>query len=158
MDRVDKDQLFMQEALKEAKKAFKKEEVPIGAVIVLDDKIIAKAHNQRERDFNPLGHAELLVIKKASKKLSRWRLNDCTLYVTVEPCVMCAGALINARIKRLVYGCADKKAGAIESLYKIAEDRRLNHNFSLTSRVMELECSKIIKDFFKLKRKSVYKV
>ncbi|MCX8069518.1 MAG: tRNA adenosine(34) deaminase TadA [Thermodesulfovibrionales bacterium] len=152
MDRMDKDYLFMQEALKEAQKAFKKDEVPIGAVIVLKDKIIARAHNQRERDNNPLGHAELLAIRKASKKLSRWRLNDCTLYVTVEPCIMCTGALINARIKSLVYGCADKKAGAIESLYNISQDKRLNHRFSVTSNVLNSECAEIMKRFFRNKR------
>lgn len=152
MDRMDKDHLFMQEALKEAQKAYKKREVPIGAIIVLEDKIIAKAHNQREKDFNPLGHAELIAIKKASRSLSNWRLTGCTLYVTVEPCIMCTGALINARIYRLVYGCADKKAGAIESLYNIAQDKRLNHTFSVTSRVLESECAYIIKSFFRQKR------
>lgn len=149
MDRLDKDRVFMQEAIKEALKALRREEVPVGAVIVCDNKIIARAYNQREGSFNPVFHAEIIAITKASKKLKRWRLNDCTMYVTLEPCVMCAGAIVNARINRLVYGCKDPKAGAVDSLYNILKDDRLNHCVGeVLSGVMAQECSSLLSEFF----------
>jgi tRNA(adenine34) deaminase len=140
---------FMQEALKEAEKALKKGEVPIGAVIVSGNKIIARGHNLKESLADPAAHAEIVALKKASKKLKRWRLSDSTIYVTLEPCIMCMGALIQARIERLVFGCYDPKAGAAGSLYDISNDWRLNHRIKLTTGVMAEKCSKILKDFFK---------
>lgn len=156
MDTLDKDRDFIKKALKEAEKAFKKDEVPVGAVIVCNGKIISRAHNLKEQKNDPTKHAELIAISRAVKKLKRWRLDDCTLYVTLEPCVMCAGALINARINRLVYGATDPKAGAIESLYNIASDRRLNHQVRVTSGILQKECSDILKSFFKNKRRMQY--
>ncbi len=139
----------MQEAIRQAKKALNRSEVPVGAVIVCKDKIIARGYNTKERNMDPLGHAEITILRRAAKRLGRWRLNDCTMYVTLEPCIMCAGALVNARIKRLVYGCADPKAGAIESLYHILKDSRLNHRVDVYSGLMANECSVLLKSFFK---------
>lgn len=139
----------MKEALKEAKKAYKKGEVPVGAVLVVDDKIIARAYNIKENSLDPTAHAEVLVIKKAAKKLGAWRLTEATLYVTKEPCIMCAGAIINARIKRVVYGCDDTKAGAVVSLYNILQDPRLNHQVEVKKGILEEECRSILKQFFK---------
>ena len=144
---------FMQEALKEAEKAYKKKEVPIGAVIVSDNKIIARGHNLKETSADPTAHAEIIAIKKAAKKLERWRLSNSTIYVTLEPCTMCMGALIQARVERLVFGCFDPKAGAAGSLYDISNDKRLNHRIKLSTDVMAEECGKILKDFFKGLRK-----
>jgi tRNA(adenine34) deaminase len=154
MDRMDRDTLFMQKALREALKAYNKNEVPVGAVVVKEGEIIARGFNNRENSNDPLGHAEIIAIKRAAKRLGRWRLNDCTLYVTLEPCLMCAGAIINARLKRLVYGCPDPKAGAIESLYHIAEDKRLNHRVEVTRGILAAECSEILKGFFAQRRNS----
>lgn len=141
----------MKEALKEAKKAQKKDEVPVGAVVVKDGRIIARSHNLREHKKDPSAHAEFMAIQKASKKLKGWRLIGCTLYVTLEPCPMCAGAIINARLPRLVFGASDKKAGAFGSLYDLNEGK-LNHTLSITSGVLSDECSTILKDYFKQKR------
>lgn len=146
---MNKDEKFMKEALKEASKAFKKNEVPIGAVLVYKNKIIAKAHNFKESKKSPLAHAEILAIKKASNKLKKWRLLDTTLYVTLEPCAMCAGAIIEARIKKLVFGAFDKKAGACGSLINVPQDKRLNHRVEIKSRVLEKEAQRILKEFFK---------
>ena len=145
----EKDEWFMREALKEAEKAAQKGEVPIGAVIVSDNKIIARGHNLKESTADATAHAEIIAIKKASKKLGGWRLTNSTIYVTLEPCLMCMGALIQARIERLVFGCYDPKAGAAGSLYNISNDRRLNHRIKLTTGIMAGECSKILKGFFK---------
>ncbi|MBI3397737.1 MAG: tRNA adenosine(34) deaminase TadA [Deltaproteobacteria bacterium] len=139
----------MNEALQEAQKALKKGEVPIGAVIVLDNKIIARGHNLKETFADPTAHAEIIAIKKASKKLGRWRLTNSTIYITLEPCIMCMGALIQARVERLVFGCFDPKAGAAGSLYDISNDKRLNHRIKLTTGILADECSKILKEFFK---------
>ena len=125
--------------------------VPVGAVIVSNGKVIAKACNARETKKDPLGHAELIAIKKASKKLRRWRLTGCTLYVTLEPCPMCAGAIINARIDHVIFGAYDPKAGAMGSVYDLAEGK-LNHKPSVTGGVLEEECARVIRDYFKEKR------
>ncbi|MBI5328918.1 MAG: tRNA adenosine(34) deaminase TadA [Deltaproteobacteria bacterium] len=143
------DAYFMIEALKEAQKAVKKGEVPIGAVIVCDDKIIARGHNLKESAADPTSHAEIIAIRKASKKLGKWRLLNATIYVTLEPCLMCMGALIQARVSRLVFGSYDPKAGACGSVYDVSNDKRLNHRIAVTTGVMAGECEKILKDFFR---------
>ena len=143
----------MKEALKEAKKAFEKEEVPVGAVIVKDGKIIARAHNQKETKKDSTSHAEILAIKKACKKLGTWRLLDCEIYVTLEPCSMCAGALINSRIKKLYIGTPDEKTGACGSVLNLLEDYKFNHKIEVEKYILRDECEKILKDFFKILRK-----
>ncbi|MBI4041053.1 MAG: nucleoside deaminase [Deltaproteobacteria bacterium] len=140
---------FMEIALQEAKKAALEEEVPIGAVLVYEGKIIARAHNLREKKQNPLGHAEIAVISKASKKLKAWRLEDTTLYVTVEPCLMCAGAILQARIGCVIFGCRDPKAGAVVSLYQVLEDTRLNHRVKVEGGIREMESKLLMMHFFK---------
>lgn len=136
-------------ALFEAEKARDKGEVPIGAVVVTDGRVIARGHNLRESKNDPTAHAEMIAIRKAAKKLNSWRLNKSTLYVTVEPCVMCIGAIVLARIPRLVYGCLDSKGGAVGSLYDISNDKRLNHRVEVRSGVMDEEAQALLKDFFK---------
>lgn len=148
-----KDLLFMKEALKLARRAEEQGEVPVGAVLVHDQQIIASAFNQKEQFQTATAHAEILAINKASSKLKRWRLNDCTLYVTLEPCPMCAGVLVACRLKRLVYACKDPKAGAVHSLYEITEDPRLNHRVQVHSGPLQEECSKLLTNFFRKKRK-----
>ena len=143
----------MKEAFKLAKKAEKQGEVPVGAVLVHKNQIIASAFNQKESLKKATAHAEILAIEKASSKLGRWRLNDCTLYVTLEPCPMCAGALVAARLKRLVYACKDPKAGAVHSLYKITQDSRLNHHVDIQSGILQEESTQLLKEFFRKKRK-----
>ena len=140
---------YMKEALKEAKKAYLKKEVPIGAVIVKDGKIIARAHNLRETKKQACAHAEILAIEKACKKLGAWRLENCDLYVTLEPCVMCAGAIINARIKNLYIGAMDEKGGAVGSKINLLKDIKLNHFVEVESGILNEECAQILKDFFK---------
>jgi len=144
---------FMKEALKEADKAFVLNEVPVGAVAVVDGKIIARAHNRREALIDPTAHAEVLCIKKASKKLGGWRLNRVEVYTTLEPCAMCAGALIHARVKELVYGADDPKAGACGSRLDLTKKGLLNHELKITRGVLKEECSEILKRFFKEIRK-----
>lgn len=143
------DLTFMKQALGEALKAAKKKEAPIGAVAVRDAKIIARAHNLRESKNDPLGHAEIYLVSKLSKKLKRWRLSDVTIYVTLEPCLMCMGALLQARIKRLVFGAMDSKAGACGSLYDLSQDKRLNHRIEVTPGILAKECGAILSEFFK---------
>lgn len=143
------DQIFMAAALKEAEKAARKGEVPVGAVIVAEGKVIARGHNKRELANDPAAHAELLAIRAAAKKLGRWRLSGTTLYVTLEPCLMCMGAIILARVPRLVFGALDPKAGACGSLYDISEDKRLNHRVHVTSGVLGIESQEALKDFFR---------
>jgi tRNA(adenine34) deaminase len=143
------DQRYMKEALKQAKKADKIDEVPIGCVIVYEDKIIARAYNRRNTDKNTLAHAELLAIKKASKVLGDWRLEDCTMYVTLEPCQMCAGAIVQARIKKVVVGSMNPKAGCAGSVLNLLQMSQFNHQVELVTGVMEEECSQMLKDFFK---------
>ncbi|MDL2276033.1 tRNA adenosine(34) deaminase TadA [Breznakia sp. OttesenSCG-928-G09] len=143
---------FMKEAIKEAKKAQLKDEVPIGAVIVKDDKVIARAHNLRESKQISTAHAEILAIEKACKKLGTWRLNDCSLYVTLEPCAMCAGATILSRVDHVIYGAKDPKGGCIESCLQLYEQQGFNHYPDVISGVLEDECSTLLSDFFKNKR------
>ncbi|MFH1453815.1 MAG: tRNA adenosine(34) deaminase TadA [Armatimonadota bacterium] len=147
------DKYFMKQAIKEAEKARKKEEVPIGAVLVLEDKIISRGHNLRETKTNPLYHAEIIAVDKASKKLKKWRLRGTKLYVTIEPCPMCIGAAINARIKEVVYGAPDPKAGACKSIMNIPFNKKLNHKVKVKKGILEKECREIIQKFFKELRK-----
>lgn len=144
---------FMHLALKEAQKAYEKEEVPIGAVIVKDDKVIAKAHNLREVKKQATAHAEILAIEKACKKLDAWRLEECDMYVTLEPCPMCAGAIMNARIKNVYIGAKEPRSGAAGSKINLFEDGIYNHKVNYFFGIMEEECQKIMKDFFKELRK-----
>jgi tRNA(adenine34) deaminase len=142
------DETGMRVALEEAHAALVHGDVPIGAVVVHDGEVLARRHNERERLQDPTAHAEVLAIRDAAASLGRWRLDDCTLYVTVEPCVMCAGALVNARIGRLVYGTPDLKAGATASLYNVCADPRLNHNPAVTHGVLADECAALVSGFF----------
>ena len=144
---------YMLEALKEAELAKLEDEVPIGCVIVKDDQIIARAHNQREATNNHLGHAETLAIKKASEVLNDWQLVDCDLYVTIEPCIMCGGAIIQSRIRKVIYGAPDLKGGAFGSSINILDAQNINHRPEIVKGILEEECTKIIKDYFKSKRK-----
>ncbi|MEA5091136.1 tRNA-specific adenosine deaminase [bioreactor metagenome] len=146
------DKKFMQIALEEAAKAGAMGEIPIGAVLVMNDKIIAKGHNMRETWQDATAHAEVVVIQAACKKLKRWRLTGATLYVTIEPCPMCAGAIIMSRIERLVYGAPDSRAGACESLFNVVNNPALNHQVTVTAGIMSQECGKIVKDFMQEKR------
>ena len=140
---------YMKEALKEAQKAYDKLEIPVGAVIVKDGKIIARAHNQKETKFDTTKHAEILAIQKASKKLKSWRLLDCEMYVTLEPCSMCAGAIINSRIKKVYIGTMDEKTGAVGSVFNLFEDYIFNHKVEFETGVLKEECENILKRFFK---------
>lgn len=144
---------FMKEAIKEAKKAYKKLEVPVGAVIVKDGEIIARAHNLKETKFDTTKHAEILAIQKASKKLKSWRLIDCELYITLEPCSMCAGAIINSRIKKIYIGAMDEKTGAAGSKLNLFKDYTFNHNVEVETNIMKEECEEVLKKFFKELRK-----
>jgi tRNA(adenine34) deaminase len=146
------DEQAMRDALGEAKMALAHGDVPVGAVVVHDAGIIASRHNEREKSGDPTAHAEVLALRDAAVRLGRWRLDDCTLYVTLEPCVMCAGALLNARIGRLVFGAADLKAGATSSLYNVCTDPRLNHNPPFRHGVLAAECSALLSDFFAERR------
>ncbi len=143
----------MREALKEAKKALEEDEVPVGAVIVYKDRIIAKAHNQIKRLKDPTAHAEMIAITQAAGYLRNERLIDTSIYVIVEPCPMCASAMVLARVKRLIYGAPDPKMGACGSVFKLADNKRLNHRIKVQKGVLAEECSKFLKDFFKEKRK-----
>ena len=147
------DEYFMQEALEEAQKAFEEDEVPIGAVIVQNGEILARAHNLREKLNDPTAHAELIAIRLAADKLNSWRLLDTTIYVTVEPCPMCAGAIVLARVRRLVFGAVDLKAGAAGTLMNLLDDARLNHQVEITGGVLEEESRKLLRTFFLQKRK-----
>jgi tRNA(adenine34) deaminase len=139
-------------ALEEAHKAFAEDEVPVGAVVVIDSEVIATARNCREATFDPAGHAELMAIRSAAMKIGNWRLSNATLYVTKEPCPMCAGTMINARLGRLVYGCGDVKGGAVANLYQLLSDPRLNHQVEIISGVLEEESAQLLKDFFAVRR------
>lgn len=143
-----KPEYFMKEAIKEAKKAYKKEEIPIGAVIVKDGKVIARGHNLKEIKKDTLKHAEIIAIEKASKKLDAWRLEDCEMYVTLEPCPMCAGAIIQSRIKKIYIGTMDEKTGACGSVLNLLE-YPFNHKVEVETGILKEECSQIIKEFFK---------
>ncbi len=148
----EEDQIFIREALIEAGKAALIGEIPIGAVVVFDGEIIARAYNLRETTGDPTAHAEILALRSAAQLRKSWRLNGATLYTTLEPCPMCAGAMVLARIKRLVYGAIDPKAGAAGTLMNIVQDQRLNHQIEINSGVLALDCGNIIKEFFKERR------
>lgn len=143
---------YMGLALREAQKAAKKDEVPVGAVLVKDGKIIARAHNQKEIKKDATKHAEMIVIQKASKKIDNWHLDDCILYVTLEPCAMCAGAIIQSRIKKVVFGAHDPKGGSLHSSFKMYEIEGFNHYPEVESGIRHEECAQVLKDFFKTKR------
>jgi tRNA(adenine34) deaminase len=149
VDELASDEYFMNEAIKEALKAYEKGEIPVGAVVVINGQIVSRAHNIKETTNDPTSHAEILAIREAGRALGAWRLTEATIYVTKEPCIMCSGAIVNARIKRLVYGCDDKKGGGALSLYKIVQDSRLNHQVEVKKGVLEEECSLLLKKFFK---------
>ncbi len=142
------DEYFMHLALKEAESAFMQEEVPVGAVLVKENTVITKAHNTKEIKNDPTAHAELIALRQGASETGNWRLTDTTLYVTKEPCIMCAGAMVNARLGKLVYGCKDNKYGAIKSQYQIASDPALNHQIEITSGVLEKDCADILRRFF----------
>ena len=159
------DETYMRLAIEEARKAAEADEVPIGAVVVYEPidpgtrrplaepKVIARAGNQRERKKDPAGHAEFVALLQAARELDVWRLEHCTVYVTLEPCIMCAGLMHQARVRRCVYGAPDTKAGALGTLYRINEDERLNHTFEVTSGVLQDECASLLKEFFAAKRR-----
>jgi tRNA(adenine34) deaminase len=145
---VHGDEAYMAMALDEARQAGEIGEVPIGAVVVCEGAVVSRAYNRREIDHDPAGHAELLAIRDTARRLERWRLNDCTVYVTLEPCPMCAGLMHQARISRLVYGTTDPKAGAVGTLYDLSNDERLNHRFDVTSGVLAEESAELLQGFF----------
>ena len=146
------DERFMREALEEARLAAEEGEVPIGAVVVCEGEVVARAHNRRETDLDPSAHAEFSAMVAASRALGRWRLSGCTVYVTLEPCLMCAGLMVNARIDRCVYGAADPKGGALGTLYDVSHDSRLNHEFGVESGVLGEEAADQLRDFFRARR------
>jgi len=143
----------MKLALEEAERAFSNDEVPIGAVIVYDDRVIARAQNQREQLRDPTAHAEMIAITQAAESRRSWRLDGCTLYVTLEPCPMCAGAILQARIPTLVYGATDPKAGAVHTLYHLLDDPRLNHHCQAVSGVLAEQCGELLTRFFQQQRR-----
>jgi len=148
----EKDKHFMQLSIEQAQIAEENGDVPIGAVIVYQEQIIGKAYNQRQQLQDPTAHAEIIALTQAASFMENWHLNGCTMYVTLEPCPMCAGALVLARMDRLVYGCDDPKAGACKSLYNIVQDDRLNHRLEVTSGVMEEQCRQQLQEFFARRR------
>ena len=143
---------YMAMALEEAAAAVEEDEAPIGAVIVHDGRVIARAHNQREQLHDPTAHAEMIALTQAAESLRSWRLEGCTLYVTLEPCPMCAGAILQARIPTVVYGTADPKAGAVDTLFRLLDDPRLNHRCAVLSGVLAEPCARVLSDFFKRQR------
>ena len=146
------DEMWMGIALEEAQLAAQEGEVPIGAVVICNDTLIARAHNRREHDADPAAHAEFLALEQAAHALGRWRLVGCSVYVTLEPCLMCAGLMINARIDRCIYGASDPKGGALGTLYDVSCDPRLNHTFALTSGVRADEAAELLRGFFRARR------
>lgn len=145
---------FMQMALREAEAALAENEVPVGAIIVHQGRVIASAHNQREQLKDPTAHAEMIAITQAAGELGSWRLEDCTLYVTLEPCPMCAGAIVQARVPLVVYGATDPKAGAVQTLYQLLTDPRLNHRCDLSTGVLAEPCGEILTRFFRQQRQA----
>ena len=143
------DEKYMKEAIRQARKAYAIGEVPIGCVIVYKDKIIGRGYNRRMADKNTLSHAELIAIRKASRKMDDWRLEECTMYVTLEPCQMCSGAIVQSRMIRVVVGCMNPKAGCAGSILNLLQMKEFNHQAELTTGVLEEECSQMMKDFFK---------
>lgn len=150
---MNDDEKYMQMALVEAQKAFDLGEVPIGAVVVVNDEIVATGHNMREKWHDATAHAEIIAIKAACEKLERWRLTGATLYVTIEPCPMCAGALVMSRVDRVVYGSADSKAGGVESIFNIVNNQALNHRLAVTEGVLGEDCRSLMKRFFRERRR-----
>ncbi len=146
---MTRDEKFMKEAIKQAKKAYALDEVPIGCVIVREDKIIARGYNRRNTDKNTLAHAELAAIKKASKKTGDWRLEDCTMYITLEPCQMCAGAIVQSRVKKVVVGAMNPKAGCAGSVINLLQMSQFNHQVEFENGVLEAECSTMLSNFFR---------
>lgn len=139
---------FMKLALQHARSASQRGEVPVGAVIVHKDQIVGSGYNRREELQSPIAHAEILALDEASRKLGYWRLTECDLYVTLEPCVMCAGAILQGRLRRVIFGCLDPKAGALISLYRLCDDRRFNHQVPVTAGVLAEECATLLSEFF----------
>ena len=152
---MENDTTFMREALRFAEKAFKAEEVPVGAVVVRADKIIARAYNQVEMLKDATAHAEMLALTQAEAAAGDWRLVDCDLYVTKEPCPMCAGAIVHTRIRRVIFGCADVRAGAAGTVMNLLQNPALNHTCEITSGVLESKCAQLLQTFFKTKRKRI---
>lgn len=150
---AEDDERFMRMALDEARVAAEEGEVPIGAVVVCDGEVVARAHNRRETDADPSAHAEFSAMVMASRALERWRLTGCTVYVTLEPCLMCAGLMVNARVDRCVYGAPDPKGGALGTLYDVSHDPRLNHEFAVTSGVLADEAAELLRTFFRARRR-----
>lgn len=146
------DREYMELALFEAEKAEREGEIPIGAVLVFRDTVLAAAHNRRETDYDPTAHAEILALRRGAERLGRWRLTECTLYVTIEPCAMCAGAVMNARISRLVYGAADVRAGGVDSCFHICEEPVMNHVLAVRSGVLAARCRELMDRFFLRRR------
>jgi tRNA(adenine34) deaminase len=144
---------YMELALEEARRALDEDEVPIGAIIVHEDRIIARAHNQREQLRDPTAHAEMIAITQAAQSLQSWRLDGCTLYVTLEPCPMCAGAILQARLSTVVYGAPDPKAGAVHTLFRMLDDPRLNHRCQAVSSILAQPCAEILSRFFQAQRR-----
>lgn len=143
---------YMREALKEAEKAMQRGEIPVGALLVRNGEIIGRGSNSRSLEGSPLGHAELTAMREASEAIGNWRFDDCTLYVTLEPCVMCAGAMVQSRLGTLVYGTRDPKAGAVGSLYNIVEDPRMYHKCIVRSGILKEECAELLRSFFRMRR------
>jgi tRNA(adenine34) deaminase len=146
-------QHYMELALQQAREAESEEEVPVGAVIVHQQRLIAAAHNQREQLHDPTAHAEMIAITQAAEALGSWRLEHCALYVTLEPCAMCAGAIVQARIPLVVYGASDPKAGAVHSLYRLLDDQRLNHRAEVVAGILDRQCAEILSRFFQAQRR-----
>ena len=146
------DHAYMGICLGLARTAGARGEVPVGCIVTHGGRVIGRGFNLRESHDDPTAHAEVVAIREAARSLGHWRLVDCTLYVTLEPCVMCAGALVNARVDRLVYGCSDPKAGAVESLYEVPSDSRLNHRMPVTAGVRSVECATLLREFFRARR------
>ena len=153
MKAADAHEIWMREAIAEARRASAEGEVPVGAVAVVGGEVIARAHNVREKTHNPLGHAELLLIEELARSQGSWRLEEVAVCVTCEPCLMCAGALLQARVPLVVYGCRDPKAGAMGSLYDVSNDPRLNHRIEVVPGVLEEECARLLSEFFRELRK-----
>ncbi len=149
----DADSLFMMRALQLADQAASEDEVPVGAIVVHGNRVIGSGYNQREALNDPTAHAEMVAITQAAATLDSWRLEDCTLYVTLEPCPMCAGAIVQARVPRVVYGARDPKAGAVDSLFRLLDDPRLNHRAAVTGGVLAEQCGMLLSEFFAAKRR-----
>ena len=152
MDQPEADIHFMKLALEQAKTAFRAGEVPVGAILVQEGRVIARAYNRKESSNDPTGHAEMLIMREAPGGADSWRLTRATLYVTKEPCIMCAGGMVNARLGRLVYGCRDEKGGAVDSLYHILSDQRLNHQVEVVSGILSDLCAEVLQNFFRERR------